>query len=541
MDPVRKRDRSSNEPDDVSLETLVDPDFEELARQFPSFGAAWRSVEAARKAAHSKLSTHVTQEFSVALTKALLHVHFGVSLSNLPLHHLCPPVPNRYFYVRWIQYDLLPRLLDPTFFQQSRTRSTVPIIGLDIGTGVVCIYPLLFCSAFLGSVDVMYATDIDVESVELAQANVDANPTIRARIRVRHVPEAERQLTQPEVLVEMERVRTVGGGDNDDAASDPLFPVGPLRRSVQHMPITEQLAFSMTNPPFYDNGEIIPPRSGDGRERTAMTTHEGCYPGGEVGFALDIILDSLYLHLQAQPVSTLNRIDSRSAAGPPGWSTTMCGKKSSLVFLQHVVTQLLGPAHVCVAEFGPGQLTRWFLAWTFHRPVARSPLAKLPGWTFGVALSVTMDAGADRMRLDCQEVASRIEEYCATLSGWELLCEIAPYQSNTQRLQIRESLSTAAPPWKGDEALPHRIQIAVQELHPSVRMEFLPSEGHILVDVSVIAATSTGVHVQVEAYHHSVHGRKVIEKIKSQLEGEVCRTNRRWRRRLQRQPMDESM
>ena len=155
---ARKRGRGGCENDDstddaasggaVPLERIVHPDFEELGRQFPALGAAWRRVcqdqqqqQRGRPSSSStttldppqqqphthhphsshRLSAHVTQEFSMALTKALLHVHWGIALDKMPWddHHLCPPVPNRYFYVRWLQTELVPRLRDARYFVQT--------------------------------------------------------------------------------------------------------------------------------------------------------------------------------------------------------------------------------------------------------------------------------------------------------------------------------------------------------------------------------------------------------------------------------------
>lgn len=557
MDTSHKRSRSLSEPSEAAvLESLINPNFEELARQFPAFGATWRTVESSRKAARGKLSAHITQEFSVALTKALLHVHWGISLTNLPLHHLCPPVPNRYFYVQWIQRTLLPMLHHPDYFEQNccTALERPATAGLDIGTGAVCIYPLLYCASCPNNDNVvdnnnnnvkMYATDIDPAAVELAQDNVHSNPSLRSKIQLLLVPGSEHQLQQEQQLqdeMDIESNQTARvRKDLSERVDSWLFPVGPLRRSMEHIipDPTLPLAFSMTNPPFHDIGESAssPARTGDGREGTAMTSNEGSYPGGEVGFCLDMIVDGFYFFLQQQRSSS-TETNSKVVRGPPGWSSSMCGKKASLVLLQHVVTQLLGPAHVCATEFGPGQMTRWFLAWTFQRPVIRSPLAKLPGWTFDISLPLnTTCAEADG---PCQDVVNRIQEYCRTTSDLEVTCEVAFNDANKQRLEIREA-SIMAQSWKEDQALPERIKIILHQQDAAVRMDFLPVEGHFLMDVTVFATPETSaVQVRAEAYQHSVYGKKVIEKIKSQLESEVCRTNRKWRRQLQRQQQQES-
>lgn len=110
---------------------------------------------------------------------------FGLKI-ELPDDRLCPPVrplfpsanifverslkvPNRLNYVLWIQ-----SLLDTT--SESHSDAFDPerkVLGLDIGTGASCIYPLLGCSRrpnwrFAG-------TDIDAKSLQFAWQNTQIN------------------------------------------------------------------------------------------------------------------------------------------------------------------------------------------------------------------------------------------------------------------------------------------------------------------------------------------------------------------------------
>jgi 23S rRNA (adenine1618-N6)-methyltransferase len=73
----------------------------------------------------------------------------------------------------------------------------------------------------------------------------------------------------------------------------------------------------MTNPPFYScESEASAPRAGDQRERTDMAFHESIYPGGERGFTLDMMYDSLIYR---------NEIT---------WYSVMISKKTNLIALQ---------------------------------------------------------------------------------------------------------------------------------------------------------------------------------------------------------------
>lgn len=516
----RKRNERVTE---VSFESLVTPNFEELARRFPDFGRAWKVVQQVQAESGGSFGSHITQDFSIALTKALLHIHWGLTLTHLPLHHLCPPVPNRYFYVNWIQRDLLPLLASANYFQPIRFLQKT---GLDIGTGATAIYPLLFVSSSSAASAQPYrifATDVDPESVQLAASNVHSNH-LESSIQIHQVAPTDRQQGQ-------NVVGTSNSNMSDEqhchGASSATIPVGPLRRSLEHLPPNTLLDFCLTNPPFYaendgdndngtDDGARTNPRAGDGRIRTAMTVSEGSYPGGEVGFVVDMIVDTLVLFANNQSV--------------PGWSSCMCGKKASWVQLHHIVNALLGPGHCQATEFGPGNLTRWFLAWTLERPQIRSPLAKVEGFEFVVDFDDNNSSSIDT-------VTGRIQEYCLTLPGWELAVDVTGNNSTGQQwLQIREV--TPSPVWNDDATFPVEIQRALALFDSDCRMQLLPEQGHFLVDVTVTTRDACSV-VQVQVYQHSAFGKKAVDKIKSQLQGEVCRTNRRWRRKLQREEQEK--
>jgi hypothetical protein len=67
---------------------------------------------------------------------------------------------------------------------------------------------------------------------------------------------------------------------------------------------------------------------------------------------------------------------------------------------------------------------------------------------------------------------------------------------------------------------------------------WLPEEGHFALRFRLVEQddkTTKVVKVTANAYRHSKRGNKAVEKIISRVEGEVCRTNRRWRRLLSRQ------
>lgn len=324
----RRRENHDGATSQISLQNLVHPDFLELSRHYPAFRLAYEQVLERQKRQGGAFSQHVHQDFTVSLTQALLHLHFKIRLTQIPMQHLCPPIPNRFYYVHWLQTQVLA--LDTT------TSSTTTV--LDIGTGATAIYALLWAAT--DPQCRVIATDIDAEAVALASQNVSDNG-LSNRIRVTQVAASTRQSQQ-------------------------IAGMGPLATSLASMAPNTLVDVVMVNPPFYDT--IVPERL-DGRDRTRMTTYEGSYPGGEVSFCVDMMRDSLLL---------------RNAA--PRWCSCMVSRKTSLVKLQHILIQLLGRAHVVTGEFDAGSMTRWFLAWT-TRQTAAANAPRAQGDAFEIAVS----------------------------------------------------------------------------------------------------------------------------------------------------------
>ena len=486
------------------LQLVEHPNFEELARWSPVFQRAWNETRQLQKETNKTFSACINQEFTVALTRALLRTHLDVQLPYLEENHLCPPVPNRFFYLHWIHSELLSKNAGGVGSHR----------GLDIGSGATAIYSLLAAKFFHYH---MVTTEIDVNAAAMAQKNVEANH-LSSHVHVARVPPSHSQ--------------------------DPSQPPGgPLERSLvafEQLLLQQQkpLDFVMTNPPFYDPStmEHVNPRAGDGRARTAMTVSEGSYPGGEVGFVTEMIADSL-----RRPHASR-------------WFSSMLGKKTSLSFLQKTLTHVLGPSHIRVTEYGPGQYTRWFLAWTLEQPSATAPQARIAFHDntdrFTVTIPInTNDSNANFAAV--AEVKSRMTAFCeSSPGGWKLKMAQVPLPddttgSTTALLKIQEA---NPPPVKVfvDEsdlqANPMSIpELILEALARDDHSCLLPPEGHFVIHASLQATgpdCSNGechVAIHLTAHRHSSRGHAAIKKILSTIQGEVCRRNRFWRRKLQRQ------
>ncbi|KAK1723627.1 hypothetical protein CaCOL14_007220 [Colletotrichum acutatum] len=268
----------------------TEPDFGKLGRQDPLFGAMLK-----RGNLDFNDPSAVMQ-----LTKTLLKADFGLNI-ELPDDRLCPPVPNRHNYLLWLK-----TLLDSTTYGVPDQK----VLGLDIGTGASCIYPLLGCTQRKWS---FFATDIDSKSLQFAQRNVELN-NLQSRISViARVPQ------------------------------DPIMPLADLG--------IESLTFVMTNPPFYTSEDDLL-NSAKQKSRPPLTACTGApvemvTDGGEVKFVSRILEESLFLRERVQ------------------WYTSMFGKQSSLEEFIAILKEK-NINNYAVTEFVQGNKTRrWAVAWSF--------------------------------------------------------------------------------------------------------------------------------------------------------------------------------
>ena len=271
-----------NETPRSSFSDLTHPNFEELARIYPTtFGQAWNEVRHQQRQVGGSFASNITEDFTRATTRALLHAYFGLDLAQIP--SLCPPIPNRYFLVQWIQQTLLPLTNDDRYFTTStnsntNNSSTTSKIGMDIGTGATAIYPLLFCAPQRPVDDndntanddewTWFASEIDTDSVTMAIQNVQANANqlLPCKIQVLAVPPTtaqETQLQQPEpepqtINDNHEEDTTMhdATATHADTSSSSLNRAGPPLQLWQALPNnsrpTTPVHIVMTNPPFHD-------------------------------------------------------------------------------------------------------------------------------------------------------------------------------------------------------------------------------------------------------------------------------------------------
>lgn len=179
-------------------------------------------------------------------------------------------------------------------------------------------------------------------------------------------------------------------------------------------------------------------------------------------------------------------------------------------------------------------MTRWFLAWTWERPKIDSKLANTKIFSFSVSLdSSQFTSAAERLA----EIVKRVREYCESFPAASLIVDVmSSVDSNglqRQRARIRPrhtELSTDQ-----DTSLPESIRRVLSSVSVERRLDWLPRVGHFCVDI-VVGSNAVGhADLTITTFAHTKAGQAVVDKIQVQLESEIGRTNRKWRRILQRQ------
>ncbi|KAI9365867.1 hypothetical protein BD770DRAFT_423739 [Pilaira anomala] len=290
------------------------PDFGQLAERYDSFKPFIIKGKGDRVHIDFK-DPEAVKELNVCLMKE----YFDITM-DFPIDSLCPPVPNRLNYILWLQ-DLM-----------NDTVTTTNIIGIDIGVGASCIYPLLGCAnnpnwRFL-------ATDVDSRSIKYAIENVERN-NLQDRIIIRYNPDPNK-----------------------------IFILDD----------TTDYDFCMCNPPFYSSQEEIE-QGLLNKELEPSTVCQGSInemitEGGELGFISRMIKESVGLGRRIR------------------WYTSLVGLKKTIQPLVRLLKES-GISNYVVTTFIQGDTTRWGIAWSFYenRPTSAKVLkAWLPKFTFEAEL-----------------------------------------------------------------------------------------------------------------------------------------------------------
>jgi len=425
------------------------PDFIKLAESYPSLKKYIKFQRHSKQGTLNFKDPRAVRE----LTYALLWCDFQIRL-EIPLDTLCPVIPGRLDYIHWIE-DLIhssislnpnqlnavnnsnnndreaPQNKDISVLSDTPNRindtiainenyqspspsvspSTTDIIGIDIGTGASCIYPLLACK--LHSDWKFEALELNERSYEYAKDNVERNG-MKGQIKVRRVKhERDNVFSQ---LVKKKKKRK---GKSDESGMENLFndilqnpdtikrEDGEKNKKRNNSSIVEMVlkklglqlpdyTFCMCNPPFYSSeSEMEESRAikvEDPHSVCTGSSHEMLTEGGEVQFISRLIDDSVQLYRERKKamkklckclnvvgsggiVQDSNLLNERilkrrmKKAESQGlvvqWYTSLIGKKSSVEPLVSYLRTKKEVKEVRTTNFKQGKTVRWGIAWTF--------------------------------------------------------------------------------------------------------------------------------------------------------------------------------
>lgn len=245
------------------------------------------------------------------LNKALLKTYYGIVDWDLPEDYLCPPIPGRADYIHHIA-DLLAEV------NQNIIPTGNNIMGLDIGVGANCIYPILGNAEYDWS---FVTTDIDLTALENCVAIIETNPHLSDVISLQQQVNARfifKDIIQPE----------------------------------------DQFAFTICNPPFHDSKEEA--AKGAARKVSNLTQQKAVNPilnfggqnnelwceGGELAFITQMIFESVKYPKQCF------------------WFTTLVSKKDHLKSIYKTLNKVEA-ASIKTIEMNQGQKISRLVAWTF--------------------------------------------------------------------------------------------------------------------------------------------------------------------------------
>jgi 23S rRNA (adenine1618-N6)-methyltransferase len=256
------------------------------------------------------------------LNKVLLKTHYGIIDWDLPADYLCPPIPGRADTIHYIA-DLLAE------FNNGVIPIGNQIMGLDIGVGANCIYPILGNALYDWS---FVATDIDTKAIENCVTIIEMNPHLIEVINLQ-------QQLNPRFIFK-----------------DIILP-------------EDKFAFTICNPPFHASKEEAARSSS--RKVSNLTQQKATNPvlnfggqnnelwceGGELAFITQMIYESVKYPFQCY------------------WFTTLVSKKDHLKSIYKTLSKV-DAAVVKTIEMSQGQKISRLVAWTFLSEKQRE------GWIF---------------------------------------------------------------------------------------------------------------------------------------------------------------
>ncbi len=246
-----------------------------------------------------------------SLNKAILIADYDIQNWDIPKNYLCPPIPGRADYIHYIA-DLLAESNNGTIPEGEN------IIGLDIGIGANCIYPIIGNEVYQWS---FVGTDIDENAIQNCKKIITNNPKLVDAISLQLQVEPRyifKNIILPEDKFAFTMCNPPFHSSMEEATKASLLKVTHLQLQQKNKPI---LNFGGQNSELW-------------------------YEGGEIAFITQMIYESVKYPLQCF------------------WFTTLVSKKDYLKSLYKTLNKV-GAVEIKTIEMAQGQKTSRFIAWTF--------------------------------------------------------------------------------------------------------------------------------------------------------------------------------
>jgi 23S rRNA (adenine1618-N6)-methyltransferase len=244
------------------------------------------------------------------LNRALLITYYGIQNWDIPADYLCPPIPGRADYIHYIA-DLL-----------AATNGSIPegenVVGLDIGIGANCIYPIVGNSAYGWS---FVGTDIDEKALQNCKKIIADNPKLIDAISLQL--QVEPRFIFKNIIVPEDKFAFT--------LCNPPFHASPEEATKSALRKVNALENTKTSKPILNFG-------GQHAELWCK--------GGELGFITQMIYESAKYPMQCL------------------WFTTLVSKKDNLKSIYKTLNKV-GTVEIKTIDMAQGQKISRIVAWTF--------------------------------------------------------------------------------------------------------------------------------------------------------------------------------
>ncbi|MBP9186431.1 MAG: 23S rRNA (adenine(1618)-N(6))-methyltransferase RlmF [Bacteroidia bacterium] len=248
------------------------------------------------------------------LNKALLKQYYNISDWDIPAGYLCPPIPGRVDYVHYLA-DLIAKYNEGVIPRGKK------VVGVDVGVGANCIYPILGHQLFGWD---FLATDIDDKALNNVQKIMDNNKSLQTSITL---------------LKQTNYNNLLKGVIGKDVMFD----------------------FTICNPPFHASAE---------EAKQASTRKVSNLKGKRINKPiLNFGGNNLELWCEGGEEGFISKLANESAAYGQQcfWFTSLVSKQTTLPVITKILNQLKA-TEIKVIEMAQGQKISRFIAWTFLNP-----------------------------------------------------------------------------------------------------------------------------------------------------------------------------